>query len=173
MLDQKIDETTEIAKELFKHSVINDDEYAQDKLMQIMVNLSTLKEQKIEGKSSGSRVTEGSEIEKVHRKVPRWMNNPSQYNSIILRTYMFISNNNKNPVILDVLEEKTNLNKKQFLTNYTQMKIMAEKNHAKVFTEEDGVVSLWVPVEKFIVELYQTSEENFFDMVKEAFDSEG
>ena len=173
MLDQKIDETTEIAKELFKHSVINDDEYAQDKLMQIMVNLSTLKEQKLERKSSGSTVTEDTEIEKVHRKVPRWMKNPSQYNSIILRTYMLISNNNKNPVILNVLEDKTNLNSKQFLTNYTQMKIMAEKNHAKVFTEEDGVVSLWEPVEKFIVELYQTSEENFFDMVKETFDSEG
>ena len=173
MLDQKIDETTEIAKELFKHSVINDDAYAQDKLMQIMVNMSTLKEQKPAGKSSGPTVTEGSEIEKVHRKVPRWMKNPSQYNSIILRTYMLISNNNENPVMLDVLEEKTSLDRKQFLTNYTQMRIMAEKNHAKVFNEEDGVVSLWKPVEKFIVDLYKTPEENFFDMVKETLESEG
>ena len=173
MLDQKIDETTEIAKELFKHSVINDDAYAQDKLMQIMVNMSTLKEQNLESKSSGSRVTEGSEIEKVYRKVPRWMNDPSQYNSIILRTYMLISNNNENPVMLDVLEEKTSLDRKQFLTNYTQMRIMAEKNHAKVFNEEDGVVSLWKPVEKFIVDLYKTPEENFFDMVKETLESEG
>ena len=167
MLDKKIDDTLKIAKELFKHSVINDDEYAQDKLMKIIVNISTIKDQKSEGKSSGSDVTENNEIQKVHRKVPRWIKNPSQYNSIILNTYMSMSNNNEHPVVLNTLEEATGMDVKQFLTNYTQMRIMAEKNHAKVFTEEEGVVHLWKPVAEFIIELYRTTEINHLDKIYE------
>ena len=162
MLDKKIDDTLEIAKELFKRSVLNDDEYTQDKLWQIIVNISALKDQNLGSKSSGSIVTEDNEIEKVQRKVPRWMKNPSQYNSIILNTYMSMSNNNEHPAVLDKLEEETGMDGKQFLTNYNQMRIMAEKNHAKVFHEEDGVILLWDQVAEFIVELYKKSDNTIY-----------
>ena len=34
------------------------------------------------------------------------------------------------------------------------MKIMSYKNHGKVFTEENGIVTLWDPVADFIIEEY-------------------
>ncbi len=162
MLNEKIDDTLKIAKELFKNSVLNDDEYTQDKLWQIIVNISSLKDQTFESKSNGSVLTEDNEVEKVQRKIPRWLKNPTQYNSIILNTYMSMSNNNEHPVALDALEETTGMDRKQFLTNYTQMKIIAEKNHAKVFTEEDGVVSLWEPIADFIVDVYSKMDKKVF-----------
>ncbi len=163
MLNEKIEDTLEIAKELFKRSILNDDEYTQDKLWQIIVNISAFKDQKFEGKRSGSVSTEDDEVKKVQRKIPRWVKNPSQYNSIILNTYMSMSNNNKYPVVLGMLEEATGMGGKQFLTNYTQMKTIAEKNHAKVFTEEDGIVSLWAPVADFIFEVYKKMDKKLFD----------
>lgn len=35
------------------------------------------------------------------------------------------------------------------------MKNFGEKNHGKVFEENDGVITLWEPVQEFILELYK------------------
>lgn len=35
------------------------------------------------------------------------------------------------------------------------MKMISEKNHAKVFAEENGEISLWKPVTQFIIDEYQ------------------
>ena len=39
------------------------------------------------------------------------------------------------------------------------MKNIFEKNHAKVFTEEEGKVFLWKPVSEFIIEVFNTVSE--------------
>ncbi len=159
MLNQKIDESIKIAKELYKHSVVNDDEHAQNELMKIIVNLSKITDKKLESNSRGTILTEEDEIERVRRRIPKWIKKPLQINTMILNQYMAMSGNNENPVVLQTLEEAVGLDSRKFFTNYTQMKIIAEKNHAKVFTEEDGVVYLWEPVAEFIEDLY-TSMDN-------------
>ena len=165
MIKKKLADTLDISKELFKYSVKNDDEYLQDNLMKIIVNLSTLLEEKVESRKIKNDLTEEDEIQKVFRKVPRWIKNPSQYNSKILDTYMSLSNNNKNPVELVLLEAGSGLKERKFLTNYTQMKIIAEKNHAKVFTEKNDMVYLWEPVSEFIEDVYEGKDIYLFDQI--------
>ena len=163
MLNQKSEESIHIAKDLYKHSVMKDDEYAQNELMRIIVNLSKLTDNKLESNSRGTILAEESEIERVHRRVPKWIRKPLQINTMILNQYMTMSANNENPVVLQTLEEAVGLNSRKFFTNYTQMKIIAEKNHAKVFTEEEGVVQLWEPVAKFIVDTYKKKDRKVLD----------
>ena len=43
----------------------------------------------------------------------------------------------------------------KIIENFRQMKTVSDKNHAKVFTEEDGFITLWSPVANFIVEEYE------------------
>jgi hypothetical protein len=165
MLNQKINDSIKIAKELYKHSIINDDEYAENELMKIIVTLSGITDKKLEISNRGTVLTEDSEIERVHRRVPKWIKKPLQINTMILNKYMEISANNENPVVLQTLEEAVGLDSRKFFTNYTQMKIIAEKNHAKVFREEDGIVYLWEPVADFIVGLYDSIDNKVLDAV--------
>jgi len=96
-----------------------------------------------------------NEIEKVHRKVPRWLKNPSQYNYKILTAYMKLSKNNTTPIKVSLLEKHSGIKNNKFTSHFNQMKIIAKKNHAKVFDEANGEVKLWEPVANFIVELYK------------------
>jgi hypothetical protein len=98
---------------------------------------------------------ESDEVQKVYRKVPRWLNNPSQYNYKILTTFMTLSNNNTTPVSVSLLEKHSNIENNKFTSNFNQMKIISERNHAKVFDEAYGEVNLWEPVADFIVDLYK------------------
>ena len=96
------------------------------------------------------------EIEKVKRKIPKWIEKPFQINSRILNLYMLLSKNGSYPVSRIVLKEE--FEKKYnnpFESNYNQMKNFGIKNHAKVFTEsKEGIISLWEPVATFVKKLF-------------------
>lgn len=99
------------------------------------------------------------EIERVKRRVPKWMSNPNQINSIILKLFLKLSNKNEKSVSLNLLEgefrkENPGLASK-FKTNYFQMKKITPNNHAKVFDEIDGEIKLWVPVKDIIISHYE------------------
>ena len=93
-----------------------------------------------------------AEIKKVRRRLPRWFKNPNQYNSTILIGFLDLSEN-QSQVSTQMLRNKCEL-VNDFEGNYNQMKNFGEKNHGKVFEENNGVVSLWEPVQDFIMELY-------------------
>ena len=95
------------------------------------------------------------EVQKVYRKVPRWLNNPSQYNYKILTTFMTLSNNNTTPINVSLLEKHSNIEDNKFTSHFNQMKIISKRNHAKVFNEAYGEVKLWEPIAEFIVDLYK------------------
>lgn len=99
------------------------------------------------------------EIQKVRRRIPLWKRRKDQVNSRILGLFMELSDNGKNGVFVDMLEDEfgskypdeTSL----FLRNYNQMKNFGANNHAKVFDEdEEKTVWLWEPVKDFIIETY-------------------
>ncbi len=93
-----------------------------------------------------------SEIKKVKRRTPRWFKNPNQYNSIILIGYLELSET-QSQISPSMLKNKCK-QVSDFEGNYNQMKNFGEKNHGKVFEEKDGVITLWEPVQEYIMDLY-------------------
>jgi len=145
---EKIEEIQKIAKDLHKNSIINEDEYSQDKLMQIITNTILI----LDKRNSLTQI-EIEEIERVKSRVPRWFIKREQMNAVILHAFMKLSDNNKFPVNINELKKESQLEDK-FQPNYNQMKSISDNNHAKVFEEKNGFVELWKPVEEFIIELW-------------------
>lgn len=94
-----------------------------------------------------------AEIKKVRRKSPRWFKKTDQKNSMILIGFLELSSQNSH-VSTQMLQNKCQLTNDVFERNYNQMKHFGEKNNGKVFEENNGIVSLWEPVQEFIIELY-------------------
>lgn len=100
---------------------------------------------------------EALEIAKVHRRIPKWIERPSQINSRILNLYMNLSKNASSPIHYKVLKEKyEQMYDNSFKANYDQMKNFGTKNHAKVFYEsEKGLISLWEPIAIFVKDQFK------------------
>jgi len=150
------------AKGAYRESIKIDNGLLEEKLLSIIGDskllLNQLENSKIKRvvKPRNTTTSESSvtnEIQRVERRVPLWMSRSTQHNSIILNTYMQLSNNNQTPISVSLLEKHSSTDK--FTTNYNQMKIIADKNHAKVFEEKNGTVQLWEPVAEFIVNQYK------------------
>lgn len=107
-----------------------------------------------------------NEIKKVQRRVLKWLHRPNQINSIILITYMSLSDNDNIAVKRDQLQkafEKENSD--SFFSNYVQMKNFGLKNHGKVFEEDRmGNVRLWKPVSDFIREIFECERKSAHDL---------
>jgi hypothetical protein len=100
--------------------------------------------------------TENEEIKRVKKKIPSWFSKPNQYNHKILVAYMELSNRDTKPVKIEELEKKSGLKNSQiFISNFNQMKIISYKNHGKVFSEENGLITLWSPISDFIRTEYE------------------
>ena len=160
----KIDEILSLTKELHKYSIINEDSYYSDKLLQIIINLSTLGEIKL---VEGNSLNYQDEISKVKRKVPKWMKKTHQYNYLILKEFMDLSDNNTHRVGVDELEKHVDIGQ-AFLANFNNLKTISEKNHGKIFDEIDREVELWKPVAEFIEEVF-LEEDNRHNTFKYLF----
>jgi len=97
------------------------------------------------------------EILKVRRKVPEWFRKREQINARILIAYLKLQQ--RKQVITPSLLKAECKDIKTFSSNYNQMRIISDKNHAKVFQEENGQITLWEPVAEFIA-----SEFNNYQM---------
>ncbi len=147
------------AKIAYKESIKIENEILEDHILSIIGNAqSILNKQSAPNQKNNSHEKsnqESDEVQKVHRKVPRWLNNPSQYNYKILTTFMTLSNKNTTPISVSLLEKHSNIEDNKFTSHFNQMKIISEKNHAKVFDEMYGEVNLWEPIAEFIIDLYK------------------
>lgn len=114
------------------------------------------------------------EIRKVARKLPKWANKQNQINSRILNLYLFLTEQYGRPISEDKLRQAYG-NNSEFDRNYPQMKIIAPKNHAKVFDSNNGMVSIWPPVQGYVdsyIELqFEASKEKNLSLIKDAFTS--
>lgn len=93
-----------------------------------------------------------NEVAKIENRIPKWFRNPHQINTLILISFMELLGDN-NSVPLHKLEAACR-SIKTFQSNYTQMKIIAERNHAKVFEEAGNQINLWEPVREFVKKEY-------------------
>ncbi len=148
-------------KSAYKESIHIENKIIEEKLLSIMGNIKYLQIElennkfKKKKKKKLDDEIQNNEIEKVKRKVPLWLRKPNQYNYKILKSFMDLSNNNSHYVNITTLEKHTNIkDPRKFLSNYNLLKTISEKNHAKVFQEKDGQVTLWSPVSEII--------ENYF-----------
>jgi hypothetical protein len=154
-----VEKILEDAKFAYKESVKIENDILEDHLLSIIgnaqsiLNKNTSLKENINSKENNN--SEFSEVQKVHRKVPRWLKNPSQYNYKILTTFMSLSNNNTIPISISLLEKHSNIEDNKFTSHYNQMKIISERNHAKVFDDAYGEVKLWEPTADFIIDLYK------------------
>jgi len=160
-MDDIIKSILEDAKDAYKESIITENKIIEDKLLSLMANVKYLENElknnniKKEKKKKTRTEIEKNEIEKVKRKVPMWLKKRHQYNYIILKTFMNLSNNNSHYVNLTTLESHSNIdNSKKFISNYNLLKSISEKNHAKIFEEKDGQIVLWQPVSEIIVKYF-------------------
>ncbi len=104
-------------------------------------------------KKEKTSLSDSEEIEKVRSKIPNWLKNTDQINSKILINYMELLKQD-NSVLYKNLENSCS-SIPSFKSNYNQMKTISIKNHAKVFEEVGGVITLWLPVKEFIKVEYE------------------
>lgn len=96
---------------------------------------------------------EKDEVKKIERKLPRWASNPTQTNSRILRAYLTLEERNgQDGITVKMLEEEyaKQGGKAPFHSNFVQMKIIAPKNHGKVFEVKGEFVSIWPKVSDLV-----------------------
>lgn len=155
-----INKILENSKEAYKKSILINNEELEELLFSIITDTKRVldevnSEEKNINNVSQNR-TEEEEIRRIKKKIPSWFSKPNQYNHKILVAYIKLSNKNKNTVTIEELEKESGLKNSQvFISNFNQMKIISYKNHGKVFTEENGIVTLWFPVADYIVEEYE------------------
>lgn len=99
-----------------------------------------------------------NEIEKVKRRIPRWLNKPSQTNSRILIIVMEHLSK-KESVSFSIIEKQCE-NIDKFRGNFEQMANFGVKNHGKVFERNGDTLSLWSPVKDFLKESYTAYNVN-------------
>ena len=102
---------------------------------------------------------------KVKRRVPKWLKNPHQQNSIILLAFLKLYEKSKE-VSVKELEEEVAKNEnfhKNFQSNFTPMSEIYDNNHGKVFEEyykgEQEMVKLWSNTEKIVLAAYKDYKE--------------
>lgn len=93
------------------------------------------------------------ELAKIYKKVPVWFNKPNQKNSQILINYMKLREQ-KTPVTFFELEKACG-SIGNFRSSYQAMKMISERNNAKVFDEVGRIISLWEPGKSFVEKEYQ------------------
>lgn len=93
---------------------------------------------------------EDSEIKKVARRLKLWARRPKQINARILKAFLYLEKKNGNVTeecLSQLFEPEDN-----FSSNFQQMKIIADRNHGKVFDVSGGQVSIWPPVSDYVRE---------------------
>ncbi len=85
------------------------------------------------------------EVNKVRRRLKLWAKRPNQINSKILNAYLKLERSGATAITESDLRNELP-EEKSFESNFSQMKIIAEKNHGKVFEQYGENISLWNPV---------------------------
>lgn len=88
------------------------------------------------------------EVEKVRRKLKRWSKRPRQISSRILNKYLELSEKSNFITKEQLGSELPEL--KTFSSNFDQMNIISDKNHAKIFEMNGDSIQIWEPVASLV-----------------------
>lgn len=89
------------------------------------------------------------EVKKLQKKLPMWAIRQNQINAKILTLFLKLESQG----LTEITEAQLAIeygNPSEFNRNFTQMKIIAEKNHGKVFDVVEGVIKIWEPARELV-----------------------
>ena len=118
---------------------------AHSKIIQCIVLLSELEPNHVIPDTMTSTKNDSNEINKVSRRLKLWAKRPNQINSKILNAFLKLERSGISVITENNLKNEL-LEEKSFESNFAQMKIIAEKNHGKVFDQYGENIVLWPPV---------------------------
>lgn len=96
------------------------------------------------------------EIEKVTKRIPRWLNKPNQINStILIKAMKYLSK--EDSINFSIIEKECEGIDK-FMGNFNQMANFGERNHGKVFDKNGDIITLWEPIKEFVRKQYAEYE---------------
>ena len=85
------------------------------------------------------------EINKVKRRLGLWVKRPGQINARILTAYLKLERSGSTKITEADLKSELR-DEATFESNFLQMRILADKNHGKIFETYGDRVTLWPPV---------------------------
>ncbi|WP_205618899.1 hypothetical protein [Spongiibacter marinus] len=128
-----------------------------DQLVDAIVNLNKLEAQMTTSgstKKATIALSDTSEINKVARRLKLWAKRKDQKNTQILMAYLDLRRSGQTTITESQLANA--VNDPAFATNFIQMKIIADRNHGKIFDQRGELVTIWPPVEEIIGEFERT-----------------
>lgn len=133
---------------------------AHSKIVQSLVVLSEIEGVLVKPKTTiAPEKSNIPETNKVKRRLKLWAKRPDQINSKILNAFLKLERSGASTITEDDLRKELP-EEKSFESNFAQMKIIAEKNHGKVFEQYGENISLWSPVVADIREYEKIVFEN-------------
>lgn len=136
---------------------------AHAELIQGLIIVSELKSIYETPKDSSSPLAltkkDSLEINKVSRRLKLWAKRPNQINSKILNAFLKLERSGVSVITENNLRNELS-EEKSFESNFAQMKIIAEKNHGKVFEQYGENIVLWPPVVSNVREYEKVVFEN-------------
>lgn len=133
---------------------------AHTKIVQSLVVLSEIEGVLVKPKTTVAlEKSNAPETNKVKRRLKLWAKRPDQINSKILNAFLKLERSGASTITEDDLRNELP-EEKSFESNFAQMKIIAEKNHGKVFEQYGENISLWSPVVADIREYEKVVFEN-------------
>jgi len=130
----------------------NKSKEAHAEIIRVISDLSELETDKLQAvEEGGLSKIEVEEVKKVTRRLKLWAKRPSQINSHILTAFLTLERDGVKKITEEEVK-KLLPDPAPFESNFAQMKIIAEKNHGKVFEQYGEEITLWPPIEKKVRE---------------------
>jgi hypothetical protein len=119
---------------------------AHSEIIQSLMLVSEIESHLINPKKAGTSSGEvNHEANKVRRRLRLWAGRQSQINAKILNAFLKLQRSGKTNITeQDIKNELPD--EESFYSNFVQMKIVADRNHGKVFDQHGNKVTIWGPI---------------------------
>lgn len=142
------DKTYQQVKEELEDASFLINKSGEEKKVHTLIMSALIKLAKHEGEAQEESAAGINEVNKVARRLKLWKKRPNQINTKILTAYLKLKVK-EGKVTEQRLKQEVNEDN-NFDSNFTQMKIIADRNHGKIFSTENGEVTIWEPVKQYV-----------------------
>jgi hypothetical protein len=127
------------------------EQQAHSEIVQCLVILSDIEAIYLNARNSYSSSDNAinKEINKVSSRLKLWAKRPDQINSRILNAFLKLERSGLTVITENALKRELS-EIDSFESNFTQMKVIAERNHGKVFEQNGDEVTLWQPIIPYV-----------------------
>lgn len=131
------------------------------KLIDVMLQIQSLACKENADNPAVQADTTTHEVKKVKRRLELWAQRQEQVNSKILNAYLRLVDEGNLPITVAMLENEVSFEESDtFQKNFNQMKLIADRNHGKIFDVVDDAVSIWPPVDTYVKTYAKSIRQN-------------